>query len=73
MLLVQLAGLIWGAATLKSGVTNMGLLVDKLEASVQAVDLQQRRLEIEQARQAGRIDAIQGIVVEIQRQRAVAR
>jgi hypothetical protein len=67
MLLAQLAGLIWGAATLKSGVDQTAAVVSELRAIVDRVDERQRRGEIEDARRDGRMDAIQGMLTELQK------
>ena len=70
MLLVQLAGLIWGAATLKSGVDQQGAIVFELRGIVRDVDIRQRQQEIDNARRDGRVDAIASMLSELQRRMA---
>ena len=65
MMVVQLAGLIWGAATLKSGVDNMKLVVDRLDKRVEDVNERQRLQEIQAAEQKGRLAAIQDLVFDL--------
>lgn len=67
MLLVQLAGLIWGAATLKNGVDQTAAVVRELRGVVNRVDERQRSGEIDDARRDGRMDAIQGMLTELQK------
>ena len=68
MLLAQLAGLIWGAATLKSGVDQTAAVVSELRGIVKDVDNRQRQQEIDNARRDGRVDAITNMLTELQRQ-----
>jgi len=68
-LAIQLGGLIWGAATLKSGVDQTKQLISELRASVDKVDDRQRTEEINNARRQGRVDALENMIVEIRRER----
>jgi hypothetical protein len=67
MLLLQLAGLIWGAATLKNGADQTTALVNELKNIVREVDQRQRAEEISNARRDGRVDALQGMIAELQK------